>query len=358
MLRIERIRKLYGAVAAVDDVSVTIGHGELCTLLGPSGCGKTTLLRMIAGLEQQTSGKIFFHDTDVSNTPPFARQIGMVFQSYALFPHLTVDQNIAYGLQVLKQPRATIRQAVSDVTALLGLDNLGHRHVNQLSGGQQQRVALARALVMKPQILLFDEPLSNLDAKLRRGIREEIRSIQQQFGITAIYVTHDQSEALAISDRVLLMHRGKIVQHGSPRELYESPADDFVANFIGEANFFMVQVKPVNGRIQIRFANYEWEQDGQIPAAGTYQLLLRPDRIRLSTHATAVRAVIKKSTYVGASMEYTLDSPVGELFVIDPLMDEALFQVGQEVGFDPQSARPTIVGTRRTSTEKSQYRAA
>ncbi len=358
MLRIDRVRKAYGSVVAVDDVSVTIGQGELCTLLGPSGCGKTTLLRMIAGLERQTSGKIFFNDTDVSNTPPFQRQIGMVFQSYALFPHLTVDQNIAYGLQVVKQPRATIRDAVNAVTSLLGLGDLGRRHVNQLSGGQQQRVALARALVMKPQVLLFDEPLSNLDAKLRRGIREEIRSIQQQFGITAIYVTHDQSEALAISDRVLLMHRGKIVQQGTPRELYESPADDFVANFIGEANLFPVTVQPMNGRIQIRFGHYEWEQSGTVPSAGTYQLLLRPERIHLSPEITAVRAVVKKSTYVGASMEYTLESPAGPLFVIDSVMANAPFAIGQEVGFDPQSARATLVGVTSPSAKKSHHRAA
>ncbi|HEX9898097.1 MAG TPA: ABC transporter ATP-binding protein, partial [Candidatus Methylomirabilis sp.] len=234
---LERVSKRFGQTVAVDGVSLTIEPGELVTLLGPSGCGKTTTLRIVAGLETATSGRVFIGDAEVTHLPPNARDVTMVFQSYALFPHLTVFENVAYGLRVLKRPEAELRKAVLGVLELVGMPGLDARNPSALSGGQQQRVAVARALVMQPKVLLFDEPLSNLDAKLRKRMREEIRLLQQRLGITAIYVTHDQAEALAISDRIVVMDRGRVSQIGTPLELYKAPANRFVAEFIGEANF-------------------------------------------------------------------------------------------------------------------------
>ena len=210
MLKIENIEKRYGSVTALAGGTLALKPGELGTLLGPSGCGKTTLLRIVAGLERQNNGRVVIDGLDVSRTPPYQRDIGMVFQSYALFPHYNVRQNIAYGLTILKKPKPEIEKAVGAMASLLGISELTERRVNQLSGGQQQRVALARALIMKPKILLLDEPLSNLDSALRRGIRDEIRSLQKRFGITALYVTHDEEEAAAISDKIFRMHNGSL----------------------------------------------------------------------------------------------------------------------------------------------------
>jgi len=228
---LEHVSKRFGKTVAVDDVSLQIEPGSLVTLLGPSGCGKTTILRMVAGLETTTNGRVFIGDAEVTHLPPNARDVTMMFQSYALFPHLSVFENVAYGLRVLRRPEAELRKEAEDVLALVGMAGMGERSPNALSGGQQQRVALARSLVMQPKVLLFDEPLSNLDAKLRKRMREEIRLLQQRLGITAIYVTHDQAEALAISDRIVVIEKGRIVQIGSPLELYRSPGNRFVAEF-------------------------------------------------------------------------------------------------------------------------------
>ena len=222
---------------AVDHINLEIKDGEMVTLLGPSGCGKTTTLRMISGFEYPTSGNVFIGDRDVAKIPPNKRGISMVFQSYALFPHLNIWENIAYGLRVAKLPQDEIIRRTNDVVELMQLKGMEKRFPNQLSGGQQQRVALARAVVIEPSVLLFDEPLSNLDAKLRESMRDELRALQQRLGITSLYVTHDQSEAMAISDKVVIMKDGVICQQGTPQEIYEQPASRFVANFIGKANF-------------------------------------------------------------------------------------------------------------------------
>ena len=222
---------------AVDHINLEIKDGEMVTLLGPSGCGKTTTLRMISGFEYPTSGNVFIGDRDVAKIPPNKRGISMVFQSYALFPHLNIWENIAYGLRVAKIPQDEIIRRTNDVVELMQLKGMEKRFPNQLSGGQQQRVALARAVVIEPSVLLFDEPLSNLDAKLRESMRDELRALQQRLGITSLYVTHDQSEAMAISDKVVIMKDGVICQQGTPQEIYEQPASRFVANFIGKANF-------------------------------------------------------------------------------------------------------------------------
>src|SRR5512136_2760830 len=229
--------KQVGEVNAVDDVSISIEKGEFVTLLGPSGCGKTTTLRLIAGFEFPTSGHIIVDNQRLEEVPPNRRDMAMVFQSYAIFPHLNVYENIAYGLNVQRRPQAEIKQRVDHVLELVELTGLEGRAPNQLSGGQQQRVALARALVMEPKVLLMDEPLSNLDAKLREQMRTEIRRIQKRLGITRVYVTHDQVEAMTLSDQIVVMDQGKIEQVGAPDEIYRRPRTRFVADFIGRANF-------------------------------------------------------------------------------------------------------------------------
>ena len=248
-VRLENVSKIYldpktkKEFKAVDSINLDILPGEFVTLLGPSGCGKTTTLRMIAGFESPDEGEIYLGDEPINALTPNKRDTAMVFQSYALFPHMTIYDNIAYGLKLRKVPSDEIKRKVFDMMDLVGLTGMENRYTNQLSGGQQQRVALARALVVEPGVLLFDEPLSNLDAKLRVQMRTEIRRIQQTLGITAIYVTHDQSEAMSISDRIILMKSGVIAQMGSPTEIYYRPKSEFVADFIGECNFLKGRVR-------------------------------------------------------------------------------------------------------------------
>ena len=242
-VRLDHISKIYQdpktgkEFYAVRDTSLTIEPGSFVTLLGPSGCGKTTTLRMIAGFESPDEGEIYLGEEPINELTPNKRDTAMVFQSYALLPHYNVFDNVAYGLKLRKVPKDEIRERVLKILALVELEGMESRMTNQLSGGQQQRVALARALVIEPSVLLFDEPLSNLDAKLRVTMRTEIRRIQQEVGITAIYVTHDQSEAMALSDNIIIMNKGVVAQMGTPQEIYYHPVDEFVADFIGEANF-------------------------------------------------------------------------------------------------------------------------
>ena len=247
-VRLEHVSKIYQdpktkkEFKAVDDVSINIAPGQFVALLGPSGCGKTTTLRMIAGFESPDEGEIYLGDEAINALTPNKRDTAMVFQSYALFPHMNIFDNVAYGLKLRGVSKEEIRRRVFEMLDLVGLEGMENRYTNQLSGGQQQRVALARALVVEPGVLLFDEPLSNLDAKLRVQMRTEIRRIQQQLGITAVYVTHDQSEAMSIADTIIIMKKGIIAQMGSPREIYYNPDSEFVADFIGEANFIRGQV--------------------------------------------------------------------------------------------------------------------
>ena len=235
-ITVRELSKRFGAVLAVDGVTLEIADGELFTLLGPSGCGKTTLLRLIAGFHRPDAGRIRFGERDVTDLPPYARNIGMVFQNYALWPHMTVFQNVAYGLRIRRVRGSALAAQVDEGLRKVNLSGLGARYPGQLSGGQQQRVALARALVLSPDILLLDEPLSNLDAKIRVQVRAEIRKLQQALGITTVYVTHDQEEALSLSDRVAVMRDGRVLQLGPPRELYERPRTRFVADFVGTNN--------------------------------------------------------------------------------------------------------------------------
>ena len=236
MVKVElrNVTKRFNDVIAADNVNLTINDGEFFTFLGPSGCGKTTSMRMIAGLEYPTSGEIFYDDKDVTQLPSYKRNTGMVFQNYALWPHMKVAENVAYGLGIRKVQKEEIKKRVDDILELVGLTGMGERFPNQLSGGQQQRVALARVLIIEPDILLLDEPLSNLDAKLRVEMREEIKDIQRKLGITTIYVTHDQEEAMAVSDKVAIQNHGKIMQVGTPQEVYNKPDNLFIATFIGK----------------------------------------------------------------------------------------------------------------------------
>jgi ABC-type Fe3+/spermidine/putrescine transport system ATPase subunit len=287
-LTISHVSKRFGPVEVLKDISLEIPKGCLMTLLGPSGCGKTTMLRTIAGFYSADRGEIRIGERVINDVPSHQRNAIMVFQDYALFPHMTVGENIAYGLRLKKLPHDEIRRRVDRTSAYLGISGLEHRTPGQISGGQQQRVALARALVMEPEVLLLDEPLSNLDAKLRMNIRAELRQLQQSFGITTIYVTHDQSEALALSDFITVMNDGRVVQVGSPREIYYRPRTAFVADFIGTANLIAGSVRTIDGRdltVQAGGAVLRVENDDLAGAAvrigSAVTLCCRPEAIEL-----------------------------------------------------------------------------
>ena len=311
----ENVSKRYGATVAVSAISFEIGEGQLVTLLGPSGCGKTTTLRMIAGLEMASEGRILIDGRDVTALPATERDVTMVFQSYALFPHMSVLDNVAYGLTVARKPKSEAHQKAEEGLRTVGLEGFGSRLPSELSGGQQQRVAVARALVLEPKVLLFDEPLSNLDARLRRKMRQDIRALQQQLGFSAVYVTHDQEEALSVSDEIILMDRAVIVQKGPPRDLYERPKTEFVARFIGDSN--VVAGEAVRGRLMLAGADV-----AAIDAPdGAVKVAIRPGEVILGEEG--LKASVAKATYLGDHMEYTLDTPAGELFVVDGNVDGA-----------------------------------
>ncbi len=330
----DKVTKRYGGnVTAVDQISLDFPAGTLVTLLGPSGCGKTTTLRMIAGLEMASSGRIFIGDDDVTRLPATARDVSMVFQSYALFPHMTVLQNVSYGLQVSGFAKEVVASKANDVLKQLGLGVLSARYPNELSGGQQQRVAVARAIVLEPRVLLFDEPLSNLDAKLRRYVRQEIRDLQQSLGLTVVYVTHDQEEALAVSDTVVVMSNATIAQKGSPRELHDRPRTRFVADFIGGANVLPCEVVSVQGeQATVRLGALTLQTNQCEGSAPQRHVAVRPNRVALLPpgSANALQAVIQKATYVGDQMEYMVQTPLGDLFVTSADTD-APFAAGTSV---------------------------
>lgn len=304
------VTKRYGKNTVVNAANLDVQPGKLVTLLGPSGCGKTTILRMIAGLETISDGKLYIDNEDVTHLSAAQRDVTMVFQSYALFPHLSVVENVAYGLRVSRHAQPL--QAAEEALALVGLAGFGSRAPSQLSGGQQQRVALARALVMKPKVLLFDEPLSNLDAKLRRKMRNEIRAIQQELGITAVYVTHDQAEALAISDVVVVMSAGNIEQIGTPEDLYRRPANAFVADFIGEANLLRGQYDGTE--LHFEHVSIPYAQSGA--PTGEVSVLVRPESISFSE--TGLSGRVTSGAYLGAVTEYTIETPAGEVLIAPP----------------------------------------
>ncbi len=320
-VRLEHISKIYQdpktkkEFYAVKDTTLEIEPGTFVTLLGPSGCGKTTTLRMIAGFESPDEGEIYLGGEPINELTPNKRDTAMVFQSYALLPHYNVFDNVAYGLKIRKLPKQEIKEKVTNILKLVELEGMEERMTNQLSGGQQQRVALARALVLEPGVLLFDEPLSNLDAKLRVTMRTEIRKIQQQVGITAIYVTHDQSEAMSISDKIIIMSKGKVEQIGSPREIYYHPNSRFVADFIGEANFLDAKVLKTTGdkaRISVNGQEMEVNNFAGAKEGDTAALVLRPEAVSLSDEG-CLKGDVVLSTFMGAYQFYQVQ--VGSVLV-------------------------------------------
>ncbi len=326
-IELRAVSKRYGAALAVDRVSLTIDAGALVTLLGPSGCGKTTTLRLIAGLETPDAGQVLIGGRDVIALAPAARNVSLVFQSYALFPHLSVLDNVAYGPRVrgVRPPAAHAR--ARDTLALLGLTGLEARLPAQLSGGQQQRVALARALVLEPAALLFDEPLSNLDARLRRRVRDEIRALQRRLGVSVVYVTHDREEALAVSDQIIVMDGGRLVEQGTPADLFNAPRTRFVADFLAEANIVAGRLLGTNGELgDVDVAGHAVQVPHRGHAIGQVTVAIRPDALAL--HAPDGRGKIAgrivRATFVGRVMEYTIETAAGELLAIVPAMDDAL----------------------------------
>jgi len=348
-------REAQAAVAAVNDVSLTVEPGELVTLLGPSGCGKTTTLRMVAGFEQPDEGRIRIGDDDVTTLMVYRRSIGFVFQNYALFPHLTVFENVAYGLRVRRLPDAAIRARVHQVLELVGLPGYERRFPNQLSGGEQQRVAVARAVVVEPQLLLFDEPLSNLDAKLRVQMRAELSRLQRQLAITTVYVTHDQEEAMAISDRIAVMHQGALAQLGTAEELYRAPRSAFVAQFIGRVNLVESRVLGITGG---RMAVALWDASLSVPAGAGYavgqplSLVLRPESLTLVTDSTkasesevVVPGVVRSRTFLGEKVEYAVEVGAAVLQIVsyDPTR-RGVVEVGTRVGVACDAAAVRVLG--------------
>ncbi len=304
-IRIEKIEKSFGDLKALQNINLYINRGEFFTLLGPSGCGKTTLLRTIAGFEKPDSGSISFGDKNIIHLPAWERNIGFVFQNYALWPNMTILQNIAYGLKLREIPSQEIKKQVKEVLDIVSLPGIENKFPEQLSGGQQQRVAIARAIVIDPQMLLLDEPLSNLDAKLRVSLRKQIREIQKRLGFTVIYVTHDQEEALEISDRIAVMDKGRILQIGGPEEIYEDPIDNFVADFIGKANFIKGKVTGKNlflsdSGMEIKIDLLKDAKDS------TRVIMVRPEQclITLKTGPWHIYGTVVKRFYLGNIIRY------------------------------------------------------
>lgn len=365
-LQLIDIVKTFGAgnneVTAVDHVNLDIAPGEFITLLGPSGCGKTTTLRMIAGFENATSGKVMLDGENMVSLPPNRRPMSMVFQSYALFPHLNVRQNVQYGLKLKKLPKAQMDEEVDVALTAMNLTNLADRAPNQLSGGQQQRVALARAMVMKPKVMLFDEPLSNLDAKLRVKMRQEIRHLQRRLGITSIYVTHDQSEAMSLSDRIVVMNSGRIEQIATPEEIYRRPASVFVADFVGRANFVPAKISATLSEANMAVENDKGvpvqvetlHQTAQVHAhpdalqAKSTTLLIRPESIHLqrltAEENAACIGTILAAVFYGETVEYEVDTAFGTLVCVSADPDERdILKEGERVSVSFESERAWLL---------------
>ncbi|MFZ0664815.1 MAG: ABC transporter ATP-binding protein, partial [Acidimicrobiales bacterium] len=325
------LTKSFGEVTAVDNLDLEIEHGEFFSLLGPSGCGKTTTLRLVAGFEEPTSGKILLDGTDVARLAPNKRNVNTVFQSYALFPFLDVAGNVAFGLKYQQLAKQDITSRVGEMLELVQLQGYEKRRVNQLSGGQQQRVALARALVLKPKVLLLDEPLGALDAKLRRALQVELKAIQERIGITFLYVTHDQEEALTMSDRLAVMTGGHIAQIGAPRTIYEEPADAYVADFLGVSNLMDAEVVragvEANGAVTtaqpctLRLGDFELEAGcGSITSTGTVRVAVRPERVQITDYGTGgqnrVPAMVERLVFLGSATQVFVRLAPGSLLQV------------------------------------------
>ncbi|MEE4111811.1 MAG: ABC transporter ATP-binding protein [Desulfobacteraceae bacterium] len=351
----QRVTKVFGEgknkVLALDDVSLTIEENEFFTLLGPSGCGKTTLLRLIAGFDQPTSGAIMLRGEEISHLPPNQRSVNTVFQNYALFPHMTVAKNISFGLEMLGKPNDVVEKTVGDMLALVKMEALRDRRTDQLSGGQQQRVALARALAPRPQVLLLDEPLSALDYKLRKEMQIELKQLQHNTGITFIFVTHDQEEALTMSDRIAVMHAGRILQIGTPRQIYNQPSERFVADFIGKSNFLSAEVLSVedsHARLKLSSGRKVSAAipDGMIPGSRV-TVVVRPEYTQLlsgSNDLGDLQGVLENIVYLGTDTHYHIRLPDETMFVTrsqNQCKVTEAFNAGQLVSivFKPESVQ-------------------
>jgi spermidine/putrescine transport system ATP-binding protein len=328
------LTKRFADVTAVDAIDLAIPGGEFFSLLGPSGCGKTTTLRMVAGFERPTEGRILLDGKDVASTPPHRRNVNTVFQNYALFPHLNVFDNIAFGLRRAKLGKAEIKERVARTLELVQLTGLERRKSSQLSGGQQQRVALARALVLNPAVLLLDEPLGALDAKLRKTLQIELKALQQEVGITFLYVTHDQEEALTMSDRLAVMNAGHIEQFGAPQEVYEDPQTLFVADFLGVSNLMSAEAKGAqNGSCQVVLDSFELEAGGGGDVTGPAKIVIRPERVELEPHGSPsgpnrLPGMVERVVYVGSGIQVIVRAATGEVL-------QALIQnTGTPVAYD------------------------
>jgi len=348
---LESLSKYFGLVKAVDGVSLEVEAGTLVCLLGPSGCGKTTTLRMIGGFEEPTAGRVLIGRDDVTSIPPYARPTAMVFQNYALFPHMSIYDNIAYGLRARRMPKSEIQKQVQEAIALLELQGQEKKSPPQLSGGQQQRVALARALVIHPKVLLFDEPLSNLDAKLRVRMRSEIRAVQRRLGITSVYVTHDQEEAFSIADQVALMNEGKLIQLGTPRELYNWPADRFVADFVGLSNVVLVEVVESNadGATVRVFGQVVRSRRPPRNPAGQVSIVLRPEALKIEKATdSGVPARVLTLAFTGPLARYAVavDGDDDTVFIVDlPNPDpDHFFAEGSPVSLQLPAEVPALLG--------------
>jgi iron(III) transport system ATP-binding protein len=335
---------------AVNNVSLSIKPGELVTLLGPSGCGKTTILRMLSGFTSPTTGQILFDGKDTTDIPPNRRDVGMMFQSYALFPHLTVYENVAYGLRVQKIAAPELKRRIADVLALMHIEEFKDRIPEQLSGGQQQRVALARAIVTEPKILLFDEPLSNLDAKMREYMRDELRKLQRRLGITSVYVTHDQVEAMAISDKVVIMNKGIIEQIGSPYDIYTYPNNRFVAYFMGKANFITTKVLVADAdflEVQIAGQSLRLKPNPLLSLTQGMEVccMIRPEFIHINPGGK-FRAMVKQASYFGNMVEYTVELGGETLLLEDNVRNNGIIREGSSVNIalDENLVRPLVPG--------------
>jgi spermidine/putrescine transport system ATP-binding protein len=308
-IELVNVTKHFGEVVAVDDISLKIEDGEFFSLLGPSGCGKTTTLRMIAGLELVTEGEIILHGKSMGETPAFKRPVNTVFQNYALFPHMKVERNVGFGLEMKKVPKREIKDRVIEALEMVRLPDLAQRRPKELSGGQQQRIALARALINRPEVLLLDEPLGALDLKLRKTMQLELKQLQEQVGITFIYVTHDQEEALTMSDRIAVMNEGKVLQVGPPEEIYERPTTRFVADFIGESNFLDGIVENINGREVVVSLEKQEAVKGHCAVPVTkgqeVSIVIRPEKFSLSQNGM-VKGRVEESIYIGTDTRYII----------------------------------------------------